>query len=83
MYLQCIYLTFTIALAFSDHQFDDPVLDAALELMDRGEVGDSARRSPVAFVRTISAQVKIDNKPRTHYHIICIYTILNFCWYFL
>jgi len=37
-------------------QFDDPVLDAALELMDRGEVGDSARRSPVAFVRTISAQ---------------------------
>ncbi|XP_012943258.1 protein-glutamine gamma-glutamyltransferase K [Aplysia californica] len=36
-------------------QFDNPVLEAALLLMDKGEVGDTARRSPVSFVRTISA----------------------------
>ncbi|XP_041375251.1 protein-glutamine gamma-glutamyltransferase K-like [Gigantopelta aegis] len=37
-------------------QFDDPCLDAALILLDRAELGDSARRSPVAITRTLTAQ---------------------------
>ncbi|CAL1538646.1 unnamed protein product [Lymnaea stagnalis] len=36
-------------------QFDNPVLEAAIQLMDLAEVGDTARRSPLSFVRTISA----------------------------
>lgn len=36
-------------------QFDDPCLDAALHLLDKAELGDSARHSPVAVVRAISA----------------------------
>ncbi|RUS87044.1 hypothetical protein EGW08_005197, partial [Elysia chlorotica] len=36
-------------------QFENPVLDAALYLMDLAEVNDSARKSPVAFIRAISA----------------------------
>ncbi|XP_059138546.1 protein-glutamine gamma-glutamyltransferase K-like [Physella acuta] len=38
-------------------QFDNPVLDAVLLLMDRAEIGDAARRSPISFVRTVSALV--------------------------
>ncbi|KAK3799550.1 hypothetical protein RRG08_019350 [Elysia crispata] len=36
-------------------QFESPVLEAALHLMDLGEIMDSARRSPVAFIRAVSA----------------------------
>jgi len=36
-------------------QFENPVLECALYLMERGEVGDTARRSPISFIRTISA----------------------------
>ncbi|GFR83420.1 protein-glutamine gamma-glutamyltransferase 4 [Elysia marginata] len=38
-------------------QFENPVLDAALHLMDLAETMDSARKSPVAFIRAISALV--------------------------
>ncbi|GFO25455.1 protein-glutamine gamma-glutamyltransferase k [Plakobranchus ocellatus] len=36
-------------------QFDNPVLEAALHLMDLAEIMDAARKSPVAFIRAISA----------------------------
>lgn len=36
-------------------QFDNPCLDAALHLLDKAELGDSARHSPVSVVRAISA----------------------------
>lgn len=36
-------------------QFENPVLEAALYLMDLAEINDSARKSPVAFIRAISA----------------------------
>ncbi|KAL8619445.1 hypothetical protein ACOMHN_011796 [Nucella lapillus] len=36
-------------------QFDNPCLDAALMLLDKAELADSARRSPVSVVRAISA----------------------------
>ncbi|XP_076448843.1 protein-glutamine gamma-glutamyltransferase K-like isoform X2 [Babylonia areolata] len=48
--------------AFSNHgrpwnfgQFEDPCLEAALTLLDRAELSDSARRSPISVVRAISA----------------------------
>ncbi|KAL5021108.1 hypothetical protein ScPMuIL_000263 [Solemya velum] len=37
-------------------QFDNPVLECALHLLDRAELGDVARGSIVSVVRTISAQ---------------------------
>ncbi|XP_046356732.2 hemocyte protein-glutamine gamma-glutamyltransferase-like isoform X1 [Haliotis rufescens] len=36
-------------------QFDEPCLDAALLLLDNAELGDTARGSPVAVIRAISA----------------------------
>lgn len=43
-------------------QFDEPVLDAVLYLLDKAELADQARNSPVSIVRTISAFVNsLDN----------------------
>lgn len=36
-------------------QFDSPCLEAALTLLDKAELADSARRSPVSVIRAISA----------------------------
>ncbi|XP_067652090.1 protein-glutamine gamma-glutamyltransferase K-like [Haliotis asinina] len=36
-------------------QFDDPCLDAALLLLDKAELGDTARGSPVSVIRAIAA----------------------------
>lgn len=38
-------------------QFSEPCLEAALYLLDMGELGDSGRNSPVSIVRIISALV--------------------------
>lgn len=36
-------------------QFDNPCLEAAVHLLDKAELGDSARSSPISIVRAISA----------------------------
>ncbi|XP_025075960.1 protein-glutamine gamma-glutamyltransferase K-like [Pomacea canaliculata] len=38
-------------------QFDDPCLEAAFFLLDKAELADAARRSPVSVVRAVSALV--------------------------
>lgn len=43
-------------------QFDEPVLDAVLYLLDKAELSDQARNSPVSIVRTLSSFVNsLDN----------------------